>query len=483
MAKVRLVFFNLYTGYYTDFHHGLAFLIGSLRKENNSVLLSHVETESDMAEAARLIGNEKSDIIGLSFNTNQKRYVREFLQNPAVAHPLIIAGGAHPTLAGEEIFSEFPSIRGVCIGEGEAPLTELCRRIDKKEGHLDVQSIYFRGEDGIVKNPLAPLRDIDTLPYPDYSLFDCKKIVTGNGGYFSMMVSRGCPYDCSYCCNHAIRNVYPDKNKYLRAASPGHAIELIKSNLAYYPQARKIRFLDETFTMNKKWLLEFCDIYKKEVGLNFSCNCRVENIDAEVAKALKGAGCIFAYFGVESGNEWLRAHVLNRHHSNAKIEESRNLFKKHLVPVGTFNMLGLPFETPDMQKDTITLNYKLMPELGKCFYFYPYPKTRIYQLCREYGMLLEGLESRSGIHEAPCLKDIFTGNKITVKNYQALQIFFYLRSVLSRIGLPVFLQLAVIKFAVLFRVPIFMMLDPLTKNPLISGIKWALYRFQFKYLR
>lgn len=483
MANIHLIYFDIHTGYYPGFHHGLAYLIGSLRSEKHSVSLTHLKEKSNYAHALEVIVGKKPDIVGLSFTTNQKQYVHSFMDKVQPAKVLIIAGGVHCTLVKEEIFAEFPMIDGICVGDGEASLNELCRRLDNKEDYLNTPSFYFRTERGIIKNPVLPLQHIDSLSLPDYSLFDYGKIIRESSDWFTMFLSRGCPYDCYYCSNHIFRQIYPNKERYVRLCPPQHAIKIIKNNLSLYPKTKKISFVDDTFTLNKKWVSDFCALYKKDVDLPFLCNARVENIDDEVAGWLKKSGCISIELGVESGNEWLRAHILNRKHSNEKIKEAFAIAKKHKIKTQAYIMFGLPFETNDMQKDSIRLISELWPNIGKCYYFFPYPKTVLHQLSLDYNLSLDNIASKSGYLEGPTLREIFVSHKETIKNYQLTQLFFYSRILFSKIKIPALLQKIIFKIISLLRRPIFFFLNPATKNRFVAVIRLAIRKLMLKYLR
>lgn len=483
MAKIHLLYFDIHTGYYPGFHHGLAYLIGSLRAENHSVILSHLKEKSDYVSAIEITEKQKPDIIGLSFTTNQKQYIRRFLDNVKSAEALVIAGGVHCTLVKEEILAEFPRINGICIGEGENSLGELCRRLDGREDYSNTPGFYFKTAKGIIKNPILPLQDIDSLPLPDYSLFDYTKIIRESGNWFTMFLSRGCPYDCYYCCNHVLREIYPNKKQYVRLCPPHHSIKIIKNNLSLYPQTEKISFVDDTFTLNKEWLSRFCELYEKEVSLPFLCNARVETIDDDIARRLKRAGCVSMEFGVESGNEWLRNRILNRKHSNEKIKEAFSIAKKHAIKTQAYIMFGLPFETIRMQKDSMNLIFELWPNIGKCYYFYPYPKTMLEQLSLDYNLLLDNIGSKSGYLEGPTVKEVFASYKGTIKNYQIMQLFFYSRILFSKIKIPILLEKIIFKIIVLLRNPIFFLLNPASKNSSVGAVRLAMRKLMLKYLR
>lgn len=483
MAKVCLIYFDLNTGYYPSFHHGIAYIIGTLKNDNHEVALCHLINENDLDTTIQNLEKQDPDLVGLSFTTNQKKYVRRFLTNTDLSTKLTIAGGVHCTLMKDEVFNDFPELDGICVGEGEIPLKELCQRLDNNEDYLSTPSFYFKTKNGIVKNPVLPLQDMENLALPDYSLFNYYKIIEDSGQSFPIMLSRGCPYNCYYCCNHVFRQLYPNKDKYVRFPSIQHSINIIRNSLLIYPKAQKIIFADDTFTLNKKWLLDFCEVYKKEVGLPFLCNARVETIDDELARSLKLAGCLSIDFGVETGNEWLRKHILNRKHSNKKIKEAFNLTKKYRIKNFSFNIVGLPFETKEMARDTLKLNLELQPNFGKIFYFYPYPGTRLHQLCIEYGLLLDDLESVSGYLEAPSLKELFMSHEEMKKHFGLMQSFFYSRLLFSKIRIPFLLEKILLRVVFLLRRPLLIFLDPTTSNKAVVRLRKNMRKFAMKYLR
>ena len=483
MAKIHFVYFDLNTGYSASLHHGLAYIFGMLKSNNHEVSLSHVVDLAGLDESIEYLRNKRFDLIALSFTTNQKKYARLFLNAVKPDAELLIAGGVHCSLLKDKIFEEFPELDAVCVGEGESALNELCDKLDNKMVFMNTPSFYFKVKGKIIKNVIAPLQDIDSFFLPDYTLFNYYEIIRRNGNCFPMMISRGCPYDCNYCCNHALRQIYPNKSKYVRFPSVGRAMSIIESNLKLYPETRKVALADDTFTLNKKWLSDFCEIYKKRIALPFMCNARVETIDEEVVKCLKNAGCISVDFGVETANEWLRNNILNRRHSNEQIKEAFRIARKEKIKSFSFNIFGLPFETPKMAKETFNLNLELKPDFGKCFYFYPYPGTKLYDKCVEYGMILDDIESFSGYLESPCLKEIFITHKEIKKYFDLLQLFFYSRLIFSKIKFPSFFEEALLKIIFVFKRPVLFFLKPSADKGFIIKSRNIARKFAMKFLR
>ena len=481
--KVGLVYFDVHTGYYPIFHHGLAYIISTLKMDNHNVFLIHLNNEGDLDSAINLLKTEKPDVTALSFTTNQKRYVHKYICKADTSAGLTIAGGTHATLLKERLFEEFPALDGICIGEGEFPLKELCKRFDEGKDIFSTPSFIFRDGDKIINNPVYALQDLDSFPFPDYSLFDYNKIIAESGHMFPMMLGRGCPYNCSYCCNHAIKSAYPNKDKYVRFPSTTRSIEIIKNNLKLYHDTKKIAFSDDTFTLNAMWLFSFCELYKKEIDLPFICNARVETINEDVARCLKSAGCISINFGVESGNEWLRKTILNRRHSNKKIIEAFKITKKYGINPFSFNIVGLPFETNEMARDTLKLNRLLKPYYGICSYFFPFPETRLHRLCMEYDLLKNNLDDSSGYFESPCMKNMFMSDDETIKNLELLRALLYSRLLFSKINLPSICETLLTNIILMLRKPIAFFLNPLTKNLAIKYFRKILRKYAIQYLR
>jgi hypothetical protein len=146
-------------------------------------------------------------------------------------------------------------------------------------------------------------------------------------------------------------------------------------------------------------------------------------------------------------------------------------------------MVGLPFETKQMAQQTLELNISLKPNFGKCFYFYPFPKTKLHQFCIDYNLLADNIESVSGYLEKPCVKPVFMTHRQMKTIFGSLQIFFYSRLLLGRLKLPVLVEKFMLKVLILCRRPALGILEPAPKNPLIRRLRKLLRKTAMKHLR
>src|SRR3989338_10285873 len=119
------------------------------------------------------------------------------------------------------------------------------------------------------------------------------------------MVSRGCPFDCSYCCNHAIRAIYRNKGDIIRCHSVDYCAALINRLLRQFPRTKYCDFYDDMFTLNRDWLDDFLKKFSRS-GIAFSCNSRFDVLDEKLVKMLAASGCARVNAAVESGNERIR---------------------------------------------------------------------------------------------------------------------------------------------------------------------------------
>ncbi len=383
--KIHFIYSDVNTYFYPGVHHGLASISSVLKSRGHLVSVHHVKKEPSRNQILNIIQKERPDLIGFSSVTNQVGYVELWSRwiKKEFSIP-IICGGIHATLRPEEVIL-FDGLDMICRGEGEYPMLELVDDLER----TDIKNLWFKRGRDIIKNPLRPLiSSLDDLPYPDYDFFDCKQILKDRGGDFAILASRGCPFSCSYCCNRALRRVQEGKGKYFRIRSVDnvlHEIELLRSK---YP-IRHLSFADDVFGLSKDWALEFCEKYPRKFDLEFECNARAEMVDKELLESLRSANCTQINFGIESGNEWLRKEVLKRSMSNEQIISAFDTAHKLGIKTLSYNMIGLPYETPEMIEETISLNKRVAPDRIAISFFYPYPLTELYEISKKEGFLSE----------------------------------------------------------------------------------------------
>ncbi len=303
----------------------------------------------------------------------------------------LVIGGVYATLNPSEVISD--SFDAVCIGEGEYPILELCRQIEANTIPHGIANLWIKFPDGRIErnSPRPFLQDIDSLPFPDWTIW-MPWIKEQLGAELSVLLGRGCPYSCTYCCNHALKKVAP--GKYVRFRSPKNIIKEVAFLHAAYPTQSKIYFEVETIALNKTWLIEFCkqlEAFNVTIDnfISYGCNFRIspQSIDEKIFLALKKANFFKINIGLESGSERIRRKILKRNYSNRDFLDVTVMARKVGLKIFVFNIIGLPEETYDDYMETVSLNRQCQPDNHYTGIFFPYPGTELYDTCIREGFI------------------------------------------------------------------------------------------------
>jgi anaerobic magnesium-protoporphyrin IX monomethyl ester cyclase len=358
---------------------GPGYIASYIRQHGHQAAMLRVRPEQTAADIMGIVEGEAPDILGFSLTTRQWQRaaqiagkIREQLNIPA------ITGGLHPTFVPESVLNS-AGFDCICLGEGEAPVGELLSHLENGGMISDcrIDNIWVKAADRPQIRP--PLQSLNRLPFMARDLLDEQH------GVFHVSTQRGCPFHCTFCAASAINDLY-ENERYRRRRSVENVIKELRQ-LKQENTINYIIFLDDTFTVNKSWIKNFCRVYGKHIGTGFSINARVEAVDREMLGELSEAGCKHIIYGVESGSMRVRRDILNRPVETRRIVDVFNWTKQSGVMVTANYMMGLPGETADDIEETIALNEELEPEDFGYFVFYPYPGTRLFGLCRQEGYL------------------------------------------------------------------------------------------------
>ncbi len=314
------------------------------------------------------------------FITSTAKYIRK--RFPDV---YLLIGGPHVSLNPEGVLENFDAL---CVGEGESPMLELVSQLEKNMIPSGIYNLWIKHDSEIEKNPTRPfLQNLDILPFPDREMWD-EWIDEDFGARYSVLLGRGCPFECTYCCNHALKKLA--SGKYTRFRSPANIVNEINEIVKKHPDKKELYLEVESIGVNKEWTLDLCNKLEQfnktlKQPLSFGANIRITpNIDLKsIFHAFRKSNFRFVNIGLESGSERVRREILNRNYSNEDIVNAVKLAKEQGLQVSFLNMIGVPGETIDDFKETIEMNRRCLPDWVGYSIFYPYPGTRIYSLCKE----------------------------------------------------------------------------------------------------
>jgi len=146
---------------------------------------------------------------------------------------------------------------------------------------------------------------------------------------------------------------------------------------------KEFAFYDDTFTLFKNLVKEFCSIIIEEkIDITWSCFTRVDYINEELLGLMKQAGCHLILFGVESADEQILQNI-NKKISLEQVQEVVKLARKMGVETRASFMFGNQGETEETIKKTIDFAIKLDPDEAQFNITTPYPGTELFNWAKE----------------------------------------------------------------------------------------------------
>jgi len=317
------------------------------------------------------------------------RLMRELRQNGVRAH--FTAGGHFPSLRPAETLTLLPELDSVVRFEGELTLPELLDHLDRPDEWRQVRGLAFRSTENVELTPPRPLIDnLDSLPliYRDEPRLagDAVRMV-------SMLASRGCLFNCSFC---SIRQFYGGTSGALRRSRSPRAVVDEMRWLFDEKGVRLFIFQDDDFAARtprqRQWLQDFLralDAARLANQVRWKISCRVDDLEPGILEAMLARGLVAVYLGVESGSErGLR--TLNKHVAVAQNYAAIELIKRYGVALA----IGFMIFDPSSTVDTVRENLAFLRSVGADGYFpinfckmLPYAGTPIEAELRATGRL------------------------------------------------------------------------------------------------
>lgn len=334
--------------------------------------------------------DKKADIIGVTGYTHTRFQAYETIKKMKKICPgsLLAAGGHHFGYLAEESLINIPEIDCVVRGEGEITFLELVRAREKNQPFDNISGITFRKDNQVVSNPERPFHDnvedfnisIGDLPKGNFEFLTPFR--RGKGGKAVLvMTGRGCPNRCIFC-------VQGSKSR--RFIPVEKVIKDIKIKTVHF-KTFYVHFYDPSLTLSEQYIKDLCRaMIENKLNVKWYCESRV-NINLDILKLMKKAGCVSIDFGLESGSP----KVLKNIKKGIIIEQVLPFAKTcHDLGIHThvFMMISLPGETEEDSQMTLKMLEDLVPyidsySLGTLTL---YPGTEVYENCRLNDKLPSG---------------------------------------------------------------------------------------------
>ena len=361
---MKIVFIQPNTGFkgHTWEALGIGYITSYLKKHYNKKL--NIEFYSGFYDSDKTIINacEKADIIGFSCTSPQYKHGVSLARQLKSKNNTIIFGGVHAS-ALPELVSKEKYIDTIIKGEGEKALLQIVKDVDNE---VKLPKIYC----------FNYIQNLDELPFPDRKTIKNERNIQqaykdNNVRITSILSSRGCPFNCSFCCSHSVWKNIPRMR----------SIENILDEFEYLVNTWKIdfvKFADDTFTISKKRTIDFCDLkIEKGIDIPYGANAHVNNIDEEVLKKLAESNCQELWYGVESGSP----KILRDIHKSTNIEKIKKVFKltrDYGIKTRAYFLLGIPNETIEDINLTEKLCDEIQPDIVGFTLLAPYPTNEYF---------------------------------------------------------------------------------------------------------
>jgi radical SAM superfamily enzyme YgiQ (UPF0313 family) len=295
----------LLIGFQDQDNLGLRYLLSSVR---HAGFCGEIATyTADPGPICEMVARLKPDVVGFSliFQYIAPEFGRVIAALRAAgckAH--ITIGGHYPSFDYAEVLQRIPGADSVVRFEGEATLVELTDRLTSGRDWRDILGIAYRRGAKIAANALRPaIEDLDSLPEPERDDIDYRRRDLATA---SLLGSRGCPWNCSFC---SIRPFYEAQGGRLRRLRKPSAIAEEMRRIHFERGARIFLFQDDDFlatgTRARDWAAALADEILRAGLLGriaFKISCRSDEVRAPIIEQLVGAGLTHVYMGVESGD-------------------------------------------------------------------------------------------------------------------------------------------------------------------------------------
>jgi radical SAM superfamily enzyme YgiQ (UPF0313 family) len=391
---------------------GLAYIAAALRESGHDVTVvdgpGSAPRNFFQFKNVRVRGLTKEDIVeripkdsevialGCMFTSNWV-YVREIVKDIRARFPnaKLIMGGEHVTGFPELSLEQAP-LDAVVLGEGEEIVVHLLEHFEKGTPLEELEGVAFRSSDGSiqVKPRYRRIKDIDSISWPAWDLFDIQKYNEVNqphgasqGRFMPMLATRGCPFQCTFCTSP---NMWTTE---WIARDYKNVVDEMQNYQKHYGTS-DFQFEDLTAIVRKDWIIDFCDeVVRRGMKITFQMpsGTRSESIDAEVAQKLKAAGCHEFAFAPESGDPEILEAIKKKVKLPAMYEAARNAMDAG-INVGCFFIIGFP-------EDTYRSVLKTYAAMVKCALkgftnvnlnaYSPQPNTESFQELQANGVITE----------------------------------------------------------------------------------------------
>ncbi|MBF0205448.1 MAG: cobalamin-dependent protein [Oligoflexia bacterium] len=368
----------------TTIHISLGYLATSLIHSGHEVKIIDACAPYKRLEKEQIIKeilDFDPNFIGITLNIVEIPSIYQFIRELRKLRIPIVAGGPHANVCPEECLDHGVDI--TVLGEGEETIIELSDYFAKNSSDLNnIKGLCFKKDNGAIfrteKRKL--IEDLDKIPFLPFEYFPIRNYTgsddpNSSSTFWSLTSSRGCPFNCIFCCSH---NMF---ERVCRKRSAENVFQEVESLVNKYG-AKKFAFQDDEILRSKKRILLFCDLIEKNnLDIKISIRTRIDSIDTALLKRMKQVGFYRISFGIECWNDDSLMAV-NKKYTVEKMKKGFSYLQEANYSYLNFNgIIGFPWE----KKEHLKKSLKTISQIPKNFKYYigmvlpiPFPGTELY---------------------------------------------------------------------------------------------------------
>jgi len=317
----------------------------------------------------------------------------------------IAAIGYLPSISPKKTLEENHALDYIIKDEPELSFSELYDCLDNNSFPEDLPGVSYRDKGNIhIGKKRERIKDLDALPFPDRELLqpELYNEFLLSRPFTTIQTSRGCPYECAFCV--------PAYGREIVYRSVDNVYREIEEVVLKY-KIKTIRFMDDTFTLNKRRLLELCGlILKRNLKFQWSCLSRVDTLDEEMLAIMKKAGCRRIYLGIETFSQRLLDYY-QKGYDAALIKPRVKMIKKNKIEVVGFFMVGA-IQTEDEFKNDVCLARQAGLDYIVAEKLTPYPGTAVFSSMKFICDETEAIRREKEFYRAFYLRPGYVFSKI-----------------------------------------------------------------------
>jgi radical SAM superfamily enzyme YgiQ (UPF0313 family) len=382
-------------------HLGLAYIAAYLEQNSYTVkIIDRIVNPLSPEEVAEIVIDCNPKVVGITTSTIDRFLAIKILNEIKLLSSdiLTVGGGPHFSSTAIDALEQINSLDVVCVGEGEYTLCEIVETYTNNKNKKDFSNIdgavYSNSEDRIIKNKnRALIRDLDSLPFPAWHLFDIDKYIgsLATASKASLRAigigsSRGCPYSCAFC--------YNSLSKKVRNFSIPRFVDMIELLKIKY-NFNAFNFVDDSFTCNVNRVIDICnEIIKRNLDIKWYCSLNVNQAahNIKMLETMKKAGCIALGFGLEFPNDKVLKAIKKKSSTKLIKKAIVNVRKVDFPFVQIFLLQGLPeqniFNT--ISANLRTIYYRAILRDKKIYFggfVQIYPETNLELVSKAQGQI------------------------------------------------------------------------------------------------